>query len=167
MTHPQPEATQQPLFMVTWRQLSAQGKGYLVKELMAPPLLSFLSQSHPQQYALPRKHSPALPHPWDPADLRVGAALLLLLQYDQSLSPSEIKVWTYYLNNSNYVRYCKNFNLQHLPNISPLSWTPHVHAESLPWVGQCKDSFSLGIYYSPKKNCAVDLALVWDQLLNT
>jgi hypothetical protein len=166
MNHPRPEATQQPLFKVTWRQCQLRGKDIWSRSwwlLCYPSSPRVIHNNMP----LPRKHSPALPHPWDPADLRVGAALLLLLQYDQSLSPSEIKVWTYYLNNSNYVRYCKNFNLQHLPNISPLSWTPHVHAESLPWVGQCKDSFSLGIYYSPKKNCAVDLALVWDQLLNS
>jgi hypothetical protein len=138
MNHPRPEATQQPLYKVTWRQCQLRGKDIWSRSwwllLCYPSSPRVIHNNMP----LPRKHSPALPHSWDPADLRVGAALLLLLQYDQFLSPSEIKVWTYYLDNSNYVRDCKNFKpstpSQPVPFVMNPSCTCRVFA--LSWWNQ-------------------------------
>jgi hypothetical protein len=119
MTHHRPEATHQPLFIVTWRQCQLRGKDIWSKSWWLPLCYPSSPRVIHNSMPFPRKHSPALSHPWDPADLRVGAALLLLLQYDQSLSPPEIKVWTIYLDNANYVRHCKHFKPstppQHLP----------------------------------------------------
>jgi hypothetical protein len=152
MTHPQPKATQQPLFIVTWRQSQPRGKGTWFRSWWFPlcypssPIVIHNSMLHP------RKHSPALPHPWDPADLQGGAVLILQLEYDQAMSPSEIKFWTYYLDNISYVRDYKNLKPSTPSQHVPFMMNPTCTCTAFAMSWQCKQSFNLGIYDSHMKN---------------